>query len=97
MTAVFCAGDLLAMGAMRAFQDADRRIPADLSVVSIDDIDLAAYVSPPLTTISQSLAQMATAGVQLLFDLLAGKEPVEQRIVIEPQLIVRRSTAKPPA
>ena len=94
MTAVFCAGDLLAMGAMRAFQDANLRIPADLSVVSIDDIDLAAYVSPPLTTVSQSLAQMATVGVQLLFDLLAGKEPMVERIVIEPQLIVRRSTAR---
>ena len=92
MTSVFCAGDLLAMGAMRAFQDANLQIPADLSVVSIDDIDLAAYVSPPLTTISQSLVQMATMGVQLLFDLLAGKEPAQQRIVIQPQLIVRRST-----
>lgn len=93
MTAVFCGGDLLAMGAMRAFEDAGRRIPADLSIISIDNIDLAAYVSPPLTTISQSLVQMATMGVQLLFDLLAGNEPDVQRIVIEPQLIVRRSTA----
>jgi len=97
MTAVFCAGDLLAMGAMRALQDAGRRIPEDVSVIGIDDIEYAAFLAPPLTTVSQSIAQMATQGVELLLDLLAGKELESSRIVIEPKLIVRRSTAPPPS
>jgi DNA-binding LacI/PurR family transcriptional regulator len=95
MTAVFCAGDLLAMGAMRALLDAGHRIPEDVSVIGIDDIEYAAYLAPPLTTVSQSIAQMATLGVKLLLDLLAGKELEPSRIVIEPKLIVRRSTAAP--
>jgi DNA-binding LacI/PurR family transcriptional regulator len=97
MSAVFCAGDLLAMGAMRALQDAGQRIPDDVSVVGIDDIEFAAYLAPPLTTVSQSIAQMATLGVKLLLDLLAGQEPESSRIVIEPRLIIRRSTGPPRA
>lgn len=93
-TAVFAAGDLLAIGAMRALREAGLRVPEDVSVVGIDDIDIAAFLWPPLTTVSQSIAQMATLGVQLLLDVLAGKE-VPRRTVIEPRLIVRESTAPP--
>jgi DNA-binding LacI/PurR family transcriptional regulator len=92
-TAVSCAGDLLAIGAMRALREAGRRIPEDASVLGIDDIELAAYLAPPLTTVSQSIAEMATLGVEILFDLLAGKEPDPRRIVIEPRLVVRESAA----
>ncbi len=94
-TALFCAGDLLAIGAMRALREAGYRIPEDVSLMGIDDIDLAGYLSPPLTTVSQSIARMATLGVELLFDLLSGQEPEARRIVIAPQLIVRESTQPP--
>jgi DNA-binding LacI/PurR family transcriptional regulator len=59
-TALFCAGDQLAIGAMRGLREAGHRIPNDVSVIGLDDIDLARYLSPPLTTISQSIAEMAT-------------------------------------
>ena len=95
-TAIFCAGDLLAIGAMRALREAGRRIPEDASVLGIDDIELAAYLAPPLTTVSQSITEMATLGVEILFDLLAGKEPDPPRVVIEPRLVVRESTAPLP-
>ena len=94
-TAVFCAGDLLAIGATRALAEAGRRIPEDVSVMGIDDIDLAAYLSPPLTTVSQPIAQMATMGVELLLCLLSGGEPEQPRIVVEPRLVCRQSTAPP--
>jgi DNA-binding LacI/PurR family transcriptional regulator len=94
-TALFVAGDMLAIGAMRALRDAGLDIPADVSVVSVDDIDLARYYQPPLTTVSQFVEQMTTLGVQLLLDLLAGKNPQQTQIIIEPKLIVRQSTAPP--
>jgi DNA-binding LacI/PurR family transcriptional regulator len=94
-TAVFAAGDLLAIGAMRALREAGWRVPEDISVIGIDDIDIAGFLWPPLTTVSQSIAHMATLGVQLLLDILEGKE-VPGRTVIEPRLIVRESTAPPP-
>jgi LacI family transcriptional regulator len=93
-TAVLCAGDLLAIGAMHALRMAGRRIPEDVSVMGIDDIELAAYLWPPLTTISQSIAQMAVLGVDMLLAQLADTllEPV--RVQITPQLIVRQSTTR---
>lgn len=93
-TAVFCAGDLLAVGAMRALREAGRAIPQQVSVMGLDNLDLAAYVAPPLTTVGQATARMATLGVELLLALLAGKQPEPERIVVAPELVVRESTAR---
>lgn len=95
-TALFCAGDQLAIGAMRALREAGRSIPGDMSIVGVDDIELTKYLFPPLTTVSQSIAKMAMLGVQMLIDLVEGKAPAEQRIIIEPRLVVRGSSAAPP-
>lgn len=95
-TALFCAGDQLAIGAMRALREVGKDIPDDVSVVGVDDIDLASFLSPPLTTVSQSIGEMATLGVRLLLAMLEGQEPSPPRIVIEPALVLRRSTAPPP-
>jgi len=92
VTAVFAAGDALAIGAMRAIYAAGLRVPDDISVVGVDDIDCAAYQNPPLTTVRQSIAELAQLGLQLLFDLLAGKEPARTEIVMDPVLVVREST-----
>jgi DNA-binding LacI/PurR family transcriptional regulator len=94
-TAVFCGGDMLAIGAMHALREASWRIPEDVSIMGIDDIDLAAYLGPPLTTVSQSIAQMAIAGVELLLAQLAGRTLEPARIEIVPGLVVRQSTAPP--
>jgi DNA-binding LacI/PurR family transcriptional regulator len=93
-TAVFAANDLMAIGAMRAADEAGLRVPCDISIVGVDDIEVAAFQTPPLTTICQPFAQLATLGVQLLLDILVGKELVQPQIVIEPTLVVRQSTAK---
>jgi len=96
-TALFCAGDQLAIGAMRALREVGRGIPENVSVVGVDDIDLASFLCPPLTTISQSIGEMAALGVRLLFTLLDGQEPSQPRIVIEPLLVLRQSTGPPPS
>lgn len=95
MTAVFAAGDTLAIGAMHAIRAVGLRTPDDISVVGVDDIDSAAYQNPPLTTVRQSITELAQLGLQLLFDLLEGKRPVRKKIIMEPVLIVRESTAHP--
>jgi DNA-binding LacI/PurR family transcriptional regulator len=92
---LFVAGDMLAIGAVRALRDAGLDIPVDVSVVSVDDIDIVRYHHPPLTTVSQFVEKMATLGVDMLLDLLSGNNPMQPNIVIDPKLIVRESTAPP--
>jgi DNA-binding LacI/PurR family transcriptional regulator len=92
-TAVLCAGDMLAIGAMHALRVVGCSIPADVSLMGIDDIELAAYLWPPLTTISQSIGQMAVLGVDMLLAQMAGTLPEPTRVQITPELVVRESTA----
>lgn len=91
-TAVFAANDLMAIGGMRAVAEAGLRVPHDISIVGVDDIEVAAFQTPPLTTICQPFTQLATLGVQLLLDILVGKELTTPQVVIEPSLIIRQST-----
>ncbi|MCB0191402.1 MAG: LacI family DNA-binding transcriptional regulator [Anaerolineae bacterium] len=93
-TAVFAANDLMAIGAMRAVDEAGLRVPNDISIVGVDDIEVSAFQTPPLTTVRQSCAELATLGIQLLFDILAEKSLTQTQIVIEPSLIVRQSTTR---
>ena len=94
-TAVFADGDALAIGAMCAIREAGLRVPEDVSMVGVDDLDVAAFQNPPLTTIRQSITELAVLGLQLLFDILDGNEPKQTNIVMEPILVVRLSTAPP--
>lgn len=90
-TAVFCYNDVTALGAMRAAYAVGRRIPQDLSVVGFDDIALAPYFEPPLTTVAQAKREMGEKAVQMVLDLLAGESVVE-KWVLPSELIVREST-----
>ena len=94
-TAVFAANDRMAIGAMRAIAEAGLCVPQDISIVGLDDIEVAAFQTPPLTTVRQSFTQMARLGVELLFNVLAGTPPAQPHVVLEPVLIVRQSTAPP--
>jgi DNA-binding LacI/PurR family transcriptional regulator len=93
-TAVFCYNDATALGAMRAAHTAGRRIPEDISVVGFDDIALASFFEPPLTTIAQAKQEMGSKAMQLVLDLLAG-ERVTDNTVLPSELIVRESTGAP--
>jgi DNA-binding LacI/PurR family transcriptional regulator len=94
-TAVFAAGDALAIGAMHALRERGLRVPEDISVMGVDDLDVAPYHNPPLTTIGQSITELAVLGAQLLFDILDGNQPEQAHIVMQPVLIVRQSTSPP--
>ena len=94
-TAVFASNDRLAIGAVHAAVEAGLRVPQDVSIVGVDDIELAAYQTPPLTTVRQSLTDVATLATTILLDLLEGHAPEQAQVVFEPELVVRESTAPP--
>ncbi len=92
-TALFAYNDLSAIGAMGAFREAGLRIPEDISVVGFDDIPVAAYVQPALTTIRQPLKQMGQIAARTVVEQIEGKSEYIPEIVVEPELVVRASTA----
>ncbi len=86
----FCYNDASALGAMRAARAAGLRIPEDLSVVGFDDIDLAPFFEPRLTTIAQPEREMGEKAVLMILDLLAGNKVDDY--ILPGRLIVREST-----
>lgn len=92
LTAVFAANDLSALGALNAIAASGRRVPADVSVVGFDDVRLAAFTSPPLTTIRQPAAEIARSATEILIGLIRGEEAGQLQRRFEPRLIVRAST-----
>ncbi|GAA5044849.1 DNA-binding LacI/PurR family transcriptional regulator [Thermocatellispora tengchongensis] len=96
VTAVFAANDQMALGVMRAFIQAGRRIPEDVSIAGFDDLDESAYFSPPLTTVRQDFDVLAERIVSLMLDQIRGGTAPSATAPIAPHLIIRESTAAPP-
>jgi DNA-binding LacI/PurR family transcriptional regulator len=95
-TAVLCFNDVSAIGTVRALHDAGLRVPADVAVMGFDDIPAAEFYTPRLTTIRQPLQQMGSVAATLLLKKIAGgKVPEMSRI--DPELVIRESTATKPA
>ena len=94
-TAIFAGNDLQALGVYQAAREARLHIPEDLSVVGFDDLPVAAWVGPPLTTVRQPLAQMAMAAARLVLRLASGEQPSQTRVELATELIIRESTAPP--
>ncbi|WP_409291260.1 LacI family DNA-binding transcriptional regulator [Peribacillus sp. SCS-37] len=92
ITAVFCASDLMALGVIKAAKRLGLDVPSQLSVIGYDDILLAAYVTPSLTTISQNISQMGYEAVKHLVDTLEGE--VEPKVIsLKAELKVRETTS----
>lgn len=96
VTAIFVASDEMAFGVLRALDELGRRVPGDISVVGIDDIDLAAFSNPPLTTVRQSFEDTGRRAVQRLVTLIANPKVGGAPELLAPTLVVRGSTAAPP-
>ena len=92
-TAMFAYNDISAIGSLAAFQEAGLNVPDDVSVVGFDDIQSAAYVSPPLTTVRQPLQQMGEIAARTLIERIEGRMKCVPEIAVEPELVIRRSTA----
>lgn len=91
-TAIFALNDLMALGALRAAAEAGYTIPRDLAVVGYDDLEIAHFSNPPLTTISQPKKEIGVQAINLLVDRMTHKSRSPIRLVLAPELIVRRST-----
>jgi len=92
-TAIFAGSDLQALGLYRAARELGLRIPEDLSVVGYDDLPVARWIGPALTTIRQPLIEMAEQATRLVLSLARGERPPSTRIDLATSLVVRQSTA----
>jgi DNA-binding LacI/PurR family transcriptional regulator len=91
-TAVFAANDQMALGLLRALHEAGLRVPEDVSVVGFDDLPESGYFEPPLTTVRQDFEKLGQRTMALVLRVLAGELDASVPLV-EPQLVVRSSTA----
>ena len=94
--AVFAASDVVALGAIGALREAGLRVPADVSVVGFDDIPLAAFFDPPLTTVRLPAFELGQAAGRALVQRIADPA-LRYRTLLPTELIVRASTASPRA
>jgi DNA-binding LacI/PurR family transcriptional regulator len=93
-TAVFCFNDLTALGVLAALSERQLRVPQDISVVGFEDLPIAAFMQPSLTTVRQPRGQIGRIAADSLFAMLAGA-PGDRLRVLRGELIVRESTAPP--
>jgi LacI family transcriptional regulator len=94
-TAIYSSSLAQAVGVLHAAREAGLAVPDDLSVIAYDDVPLASYLAPPLTTIAMPLAELGEAAVDALLDLLAGVAPTSRTFDAEPEVVARASTAAP--
>jgi LacI family transcriptional regulator len=91
-TAFFVCNDMMAFGALRAIANAGCKVPEDISVVGFDDIELAAYFNPTLTTVAQPKVEIGIRSTQLLIERIEQKSRPYQKAVLPVKLIVRESS-----
>lgn len=95
-TAIFAFNDISAIGCIRALREGGLRVPEDVSVVGFDDIQSAAFQNPGLTTVRQPLRKMGEIAAETILQRIASaeKQPASRVVTVEPELVVRESTAK---
>jgi LacI family transcriptional regulator, repressor for deo operon, udp, cdd, tsx, nupC, and nupG len=93
-TALFCANDDSALGAMKRLADLGFKVPQDISVVGFDDIETAQTADPPLTTIRQPRFALGLTAMRMLIDILAGRRLERRGVVLPTEMILRDSAAK---
>jgi DNA-binding LacI/PurR family transcriptional regulator len=94
-TAVVCSNDWTAVGALHALDAAGLRVPEDVSVVGFDDIPLASYTRPPLTSVRMSAGDVGSTAFDALFRLIGGERLEGDIYQVPTKLVVRASTARP--
>ncbi len=95
-TAVYASNDSMAIGALHALYERGLRVPEDISIIGVDDIELTQHLHPPLTTVRQPIDQMARAGIDMLLKCIhteSNPETGHSRKILTPELVIRESTA----
>ncbi len=93
ITALFCANDTTAIGAVRALQEDGKRIPEDVSIIGIDDIPTSQYISPSLTTVHIPIDEMGNMTFKILRDRIEGGHTLPVKILLPFRIIERESCA----
>jgi LacI family transcriptional regulator len=96
-TAIFAHSDLIALGAIRRLREAGSGVPGDVSIVGYDDVPIAAYLDPPLTTVHQPMREVGEFAAGLILDHITGVEREPGPHLLPARLVVRQSTAAPPS
>lgn len=91
-SAIFVAGDIQAMGVIKAIKNRNLSVPKDISVIGFDDIYLSKYMDPPLTTVKQQISRKGTDACRMLINYLEGSGVMGHEILM-PELVIRSSTA----
>ncbi len=92
-TAVFVCNDLMCIGALSAAHEAGVRVPQDMSLIGFDDIELARFASPALSTIAQPKHLIGVTAVDMVLERIQGGRLQARQVILQPELIVRNSTA----
>ncbi|MBN1439258.1 MAG: LacI family DNA-binding transcriptional regulator [Anaerolineales bacterium] len=90
--AVFVASDAMALGALRALNEAGQRVPEDVALVGFDDLPSAAHLDPPLTTVRQNIQRMGQLAAETLIQIIAEGAAPPHRLVLPTELVIRAST-----
>jgi DNA-binding LacI/PurR family transcriptional regulator len=93
ITALWAQNDLMAVGCLKVLQHNGIRVPEDMSLIGMDDLEIARMITPTLTTINQPFKQMSKEAVDMLLRKKSGQEVKPKKIVLQPQLIKRSSTS----
>ena len=96
MTALLCSSDIVVIGAMKAFSDANLRVPEDIAVVGFDNIEIGKFLPVPITTIEWPIDELANMAVELLLGKINKKDAnsATKMITIRPKLIIRESSTR---
>lgn len=92
-TAIFCAGDMMAIGVMEAFRERGLKVGEDISLIGFDDVSLLKYVTPGLTTIRQRKEEMGQTAAKELLKLINDSDYTINPIMIETELVIRETVA----
>lgn len=91
--AIFCASDAIAAGALESLRARGRRVPEDVALAGFDDLEFAADLDPPLTTVRQGVRHLGAEAATALLQLTANPEGGPRRVILPTELVIRRSTA----
>ena len=91
-SAIFASNDLMAIGAIAALQEAGKAVPQDISVVGFDDIDLASFIHPKLTTMYHPTTELGQASMRLILERLRGERNIKARQELLMHKEIREST-----
>ncbi len=93
-TAILTMSGLTTIGALKAIKESGQSIPGDISLISFDDFEYSDLLNPPITTVKQPADEFGIRAAEILINLIKGKKPRENHLILKPKLIIRESCRK---